>query len=228
MTTGRGAAIALPLAAGLLLAACGSGGGTASTSDPTAGGSTQASSSASSSGGLGVRVPAFSCDIKPGAGLLPNQTPLPGRIVASIAEIESATGLGVSQSVDISEVAGMTACRYQVGNGQVNVTVLDDPSQAQAELARTRSQGLALADRGCNGCTLSGFTALAELGPDGYTATKDQNPVYGAIAGGIYFEVDGIGLKAVRLERLALVIAANLGGGASSSLPALPMPTPSM
>lgn len=176
-------------------------------------------------GGLAARGEAFACAIKPGAGLLPSQTAKPGRVVASVDDIESATGLSVSESVDISEVAGITACRYQVGNGQVNLTILDDPGQAQAELARTRQQSLALADRGCNGCSLSGLTAQPDLGPDGYTATKDDNPVYGAVSGGVYFEVDGIGLKAVRLERLALVVAAHLSGGASPSLPPLPAPS---
>jgi hypothetical protein len=227
MTRGIGS-LAAALAA-LALAACGGanatpGPGGQATTAPATGSS---AASGGGGGGLAVRGAVFSCAIKEGTGLLPGQTPKPGRVVASAAEIESATGLPLSQSVDISEVAGITACRYQVGNGQVNLTILDDPSAARAELAKTRSQSLALADRGCNGCSIRGFTALAELGPDGYTATKEDNPVYGAISGGVYFEVDGVGLKPVRLERLALVVAANLGGGASPSLPALPTPTPS-
>jgi len=225
MTHGKGSAATVAGAlAALALAACGGSGGTPT---PPPSGAAPSAASSASGGGLAVRGAVFSCDIKPGTGLLAGATPKPGRVVASTAEIESATGLPVSQSVDISEVAGLTACRYQVGNGQIDVTILEDPSAARAEINRTRSQSLALDDRGCNGCSITGFTALPELGPDGYTATRDDNPVYGAISGGVYFEVDGIGLKTVRLERLALVIAANLGGGSSPSLPALPTPTPS-
>lgn len=222
----KGWTVAGALAA-LAVAACGGPNATPGPGGPVTGAPSASGPAASGSGGLATRGSAFSCDIKPGAGLLPGDTPKPGRIVASIADIESATGLDVSQSVDISEAAGLTACRYQVGNGQVNLTILDDPSQARAELARTKASSLALADRGCNGCSLTGFTALPELGPDGYTATKDGNPVYGAVSAGVYFEVDGVGLRSVRLERLALVVAANLGGGASPSLPPLPTPTPS-
>jgi len=212
-----------------LLAACGSGaggsGGVTSGGGSTTIGTASSSESASASGSRGANA-TFSCDIKPGAGLLPGQTPKPGRIVATVAGIEAAIGLSMTQSVDISMVSGLTECRYQLGNGQVDISILNDPSQAQAELAKTKSQNLALHDRSCNGCSISGFTPLAELGADGYTATNDQNPVYGGIAAGIYFEVDGVGLKAVRLERLALVIAANLASAPSPSLPPLPTPTP--
>ena len=207
------------------LAAC--GGPTGKPVTPLPSGAPSATASASGGGGPSASGAAFSCDIKQGTGLLAGATAKPGRVAVTTDQIESATGLPISQSVDVSEVAGLTACRYAVGNGQVDVTILDDPGAAQAELAKTKSQNLALADRGCNGCSITGVTALPELGPDGYTATRDDNPVYGAISSGVYFEVDGVGLKTVRLERLALVIAANLGGGASPSLPPLPTPTPS-
>jgi hypothetical protein len=224
----KGTALAAALAAGLALAACGgSGGGGQPAGTQSAGGSASTSASSSGASSSATAAAAFSCAIKPGAGLLPSQTAKPGRVVASTDEIESAIGLPMSQSVDISMVSGLTECRYQLGNGQVNIAILDDPGQARTELAKTRSQNLALVDRACNGCSISGLTAQADLGADGYTATDDQNPVYGAISGGVYFEVQGVGLKSVRIERLALVVAANLGGGASPSLPPLPTPTPS-
>jgi hypothetical protein len=211
--------------AAALLAACGG-------SPPTSGGpaTTTASPESSSSSTALATAPAtvaFSCAIKPGAGLLPSQTAKPGRIVASVADIESATGLQVNQSVDISMISGMTQCRYDIGQGgQVDITLLNDPSQAQAELAKTKSQNLALHDRGCNGCSIAGMTALSELGSDGYRATSDGDPLFGAITAGTYFEVGGVKLKDVRVERLALVIAANLSATASPSLPPLPTPTP--
>ncbi|HXA29170.1 MAG TPA: hypothetical protein VN193_10545 [Candidatus Angelobacter sp.] len=209
-----------------LLAAC--GGATGAPVPPAQGsGAADASPTAAATPSATAAVAAFSCAIKPGAGLLPSQTAKPGRIVASIADIESATGLQVNQSVDVSMISGMTQCRYDIGQGgQVDITLLDTPGQAQAELAKTKSQNLALHDRGCNGCSLAGMTALSELGPDGYGGTTDGDPLFGSITAGTYFEVGGVKLKDVRLERLALVIAANLSGGASPSLPPLPTPTP--
>jgi hypothetical protein len=213
-------------AAGLV--ACGSTnatpGGPASSSATA---SASASAPASSSPGSGLATAKFSCDIKPGAGLLPGATPKPGRLVATIAEIESATGLTVSSSVDISMISGYTQCRYQVGQGgQVDITVLNDSTQSAAELAKTRQQNLALHDRGCNGCAIKDMAAQADLGPDGYKATSDGNPVFGSITAGTYFEVEAVRLKDVRVERLALVVAGRLSGGASPSLPPLPTPTP--
>jgi hypothetical protein len=79
----------LPLAAALL-AAC--GGPAAHPETPAAGASASASAELVPSASASTKA-AFSCAIKPGAGLLPSQTAKPGRIVAGIAEIESATGL---------------------------------------------------------------------------------------------------------------------------------------
>jgi hypothetical protein len=124
-------------------------------------------------------------------------------------------------------ISGFTQCRYQVGQGgQLDITFLNSPAQTTAELAKTKRQNLALHDRGCNGCSIAGMTPLSELGPDGYKATSDGDPVFGSVTAGTYFEVEGVRLKDVRLERLALLIAAKLSGGASPSLPPLPTPTP--
>jgi hypothetical protein len=210
-----------------MLAGCGSASGGGGTPQST-GTITPALQSSSPSGTIGtLRTATFSCAIKPGAGLLPSQTARPGRIVASIAEIESSTGLPISSSVDITMIGGFTQCRYQVGQGgQLDITLLNDSSQSAIELAKTKTQKLALHDRGCNGCTLSNLAAQPDLGPDGYKA-DNGNPLFGSITAGTYFEVEGIRLKDVRLQRLALVIAGNLSGGASPSLPPLPTPSPS-
>lgn len=222
----RRVAVALLVVAGSALAACGSGSPSPASSGSPSGTATSSSSPSalpSSSGTVGA---AFSCAIKPGAGLLPGQTPKPGRIVASIAEIESATGLAMSQSVDISMIGGITQCRYQVGQGgQLDITILNDPSKATTELASTQSKGLSLHDRGCNGCTLTKVTAVSELGPSGYRGDSGNGPVFGSISGGVYFEVEGFALKDARVERVALVIAGNLSG-ATPSLPPLPTATP--
>jgi hypothetical protein len=219
--------VALLCTVAAVLAACGSGAGSGA---PSASASTspQASNSAtaSSSAATSATTTTFSCAIKPGGGLLPSQTARPGRIVASIADIESAIGLTMSTSVDISMVAGITQCRYQIGqSGQVDITILGDAGRSAAELATTKSKNLSLHDRSCNGCSLTGLTSLPELGSSGYRATSDNgSPVFGSITAGIYFEVEGSALKDARLERLALVIAGNLSG-TTPSLPALPTPT---
>jgi hypothetical protein len=214
-------------ATAVALVACGSSTNVSVGTSAAPSGTAPASASASASSSAGLATAKFSCDIKPGAGLLPGATPKPGRIMATVADIESTTGLAVSSSVDITMVSGFTQCRYQVGQGgQLDITYLNDSTQSPAELAKTKSQNLALHDRGCNGCSITGMTALSELGTDGYKATSDGDPVFGAVTAGTYFEVEGVKLKDVRLERLALLIAAKLSGGASPSLPPLPTPTP--
>jgi hypothetical protein len=222
----RRVAVAVLAVAGFSLAACGGDSSSPAASASPSGAGATASSSPSALPSSSASVAAFSCAIKPGAGLLPSQTAKPGRIVATIAEIESATGLPMNRSVDITMIGGMTQCRYEVGQGgQLDITILNDPGKAGAELASTKSKSLSLHDRGCNGCTLSKITPASELGPSGYRGDNSNGPVFGSISGGVYFEVEGFALKDARVERVALVIAANLSG-TTPSLPPLPTATP--
>lgn len=219
-------------AAALLLSGCG-GGGSSATASGLPGSALTATSSASSSsraaspsGSAGAGA-AFSCDIKPGHGLLPGQTPAPGRILASVDAIEAAIGFSIDTSVNISEIAGRTDCRYMfTGGSDIDISILDDPAQTDTEYAATQSKKLALHDRACNGCSLDSITATTGLGDRSYTAkSNDGSTVIGVVAAGVYFELDSASLKPARMQRLAGIMVGSLTG-TTPSLEPLPTPTP--
>ena len=215
-----------------VLAGCGGGSGSATASGlpgaalsgaaPAASGPAGATGSASTGGGS-----RFSCAIKAGHGLLPGATPAPGRILASVDAIEAAIGFSIDTSVDVSEVAGLTECRYAFSGGSsVDITILDDPARSDTEYTATQSRRIALHDRACNGCRLDSITPASGLGDRAYTgASNDGSMVLGVVAAGVYFELNSASLKPARLQRLAATMVGTLTGNAPSLQP-LPTPTP--
>ena len=199
-----------PIAAVVMLGACGS-----STVSPSGGTSSPRLSPAS-----GLAIPTgpaaagstWSCDIKAGTGLLPGATPQPGRLLASSGQIEQAIGFTISQSADITEIAGIHECQYQFDNGtQLNLAVVEGSSQGSSEFQKTQSSKLALVDRACNGCTLSGVTPLPGYGDQAFQANNQDGATVDVLKGSTYFELASGTLKMERLLRLAQVIAGNVG-----------------